>query len=252
MKRIFTSIVFLFSLVFLFNQNSFSQTCAVDSNNVQMIWPTANDSIPCVERNTPYTTVMQFFCPPQIAGYNIDSIVVNGFSNMPNGITYSCTPGNCRMYPWTRACMLFYGTTTDAPGDYPLSYSGTAYIATVGPVSFSWLQNQGVLPEYSFKVIDQGEQCRAVDTTATGIANVNAVKFNMFPNPSNGKLVIDLVKLETADVTVTDLVGRVVFSTQTAGSNSRVYADLSKEAKGIYLVRVHTASGTSVKKVSIE
>lgn len=249
MKKIFTSVASLFLLVFLLNQNLWAQNCVIDTNNTNMIWPTANDSIPCVERNTPYTATMQFFCPPQIAGFTIDSIIVNSFSNMPNGINYSCT--NCRLYPWSRACVLFYGTTTDAAGDYPITYSGTAYTSG-GTASFNWLQDQGVLPEYSFKVIDQGEQCRAVDTTATGIANVNAVKFNVFPNPSTGKLVVDLVKFETAEVTITDLVGRVVYNTQTTGSNGRVYADLTKEAKGIYLVRVHTASGIATKKISIE
>jgi hypothetical protein len=248
MKSLFTSVACMFLLVYA--NNSFAQNCVVDTNNVQMISP-ESDSLPCVERNTPYQGVIQFFCPPQIAGIDIYSIEVTGFSGLPSGITSACTPSNCTLNPWDRACVLFSGTTTDSAGDYPITYSGMAYTAQ-GNASFSWLQQQGVLPEYYLKVIDQGEPCREiVDTTTTGISNLNEVKFNVFPNPSKGNLVIDLVKFETGYITITDLVGREVYRAEFTNTG-RLYADLSKEAKGVYLVRVNTAAGVAVKRVSID
>lgn len=249
MKNFFTLLALTATFFFITNQLS-AQTCDIDTTNFDMITP-VSDSLPCIERGVPYQAVIHFFCPPQIAGIDIYKIIVTNFVDLPTGISYSCTPDSCTIYPWQHACMLIYGTTTDTTGDYLIDYNGFAYTAQ-GTASFNYLQGLGVLPEYYLKVIEQGDTCR--EQLSTGVKNVSAASnFKVFPNPTKGTVTVDLGKVVTpATVSVTDFTGRLVYEEKVSGMNNRVVVDLANESKGIYLVQVRTASGIQAQKISVE
>lgn len=248
MNKLFTLLAL--TATFFFNANHLSaQNCVVDTNNFEMITP-VSDSLPCIERGVPYQAVIHFFCAPQIAGIDIYKIIVTNFTNLPSGLSYSCTPDSCTIYPWDHACMLIYGTTTDTVGEYLIDYNGFANTAQ-GNASFNYLQSLGMLPEYYLKVIEPGDPCR--EQLNTGINTTASSLFKVYPNPTSGNITIDLEETEfPATVSVTDFTGRLVYEENVTVNKSRLSINLSNESKGIYMVQLRTAAGTQAQKISIE
>lgn len=210
-----------------------------------------NDSLPCVERGVPYYAVMQFFCPPQIAGIDIFSIKVTNFQQLPTGITYSCSPDSCILYPWGRACIVFYGTTNDTAGIYTIKYSGTAYTSQ-GNASFGYLQNLGILPEYTLTVIEAGDPCREIEEPSN-IANQQHDGFNVYPNPAKDRLTVELkTAFNNAIVTLADLQGRTVYRQSLDAAKSSFDMDVSAVSKGMYVLQLHTQEGVLLRKIFVE
>lgn len=249
MNKLFTLLALTAAFFFFHSNHLSAQNCVIDTNNFEMITP-VSDSLPCVERGVPYQAVIHFFCAPQIAGIDIYKITVTNFLNLPNGLTYSCTPDSCTIYPWQHACMLISGTTTDTAGDYLIDYNGSAVTAQ-GTASFNYLQNLGVLPEYYLKVIEPGNPCREAVNTAVNTVISNAA-FSVYPNPTAGNITVELTgSAVPARLTVTDFTGRVVYNEQLSTNTKRTMVDLTNQSKGIYLVQVRTASGVQAQKVSV-
>ncbi|MBL7777404.1 MAG: T9SS type A sorting domain-containing protein [Chitinophagales bacterium] len=227
-----------------------AQLCDVDTNNTQMISPTS-DELPCVIRDSAYQAVLHFFCPPQIAGITIDSILVTNFQDMPSGISYQCNPPGCKMYPWDRACLTVYGTTSDTVGEYKIKYSGFAY-TSAGTASFNYLQNQGLLPEYYLSVIEPGASCKGDSVTQP--VKVNDVSFDkavsIFPNPANSLLTVEfgnrkqnLVSIEMYNAWGTQVKQIALKST----IQSTVTIDVSALNNGMYVLRL-LSGGQAIKK----
>lgn len=236
-------------MVYSCSQLSAQQICEIDTTNFQMITP-PNDSLPCVERGVPYYAVMQFFCPPQIAGIDIFSIKVTGFQQLPAGITYSCNPDSCILYPWGRACIVFYGTTNDTAGIYTIKYSGMAYTAQ-GNASFAYLQNLGILPEYTLTVIEAGNPCR--EQQPSNIANQLYSGFNVYPNPAKDRLTIELkTTYNNATITLASLHGRTVYRQNLDRAKSSFDIDVSAVSKGMYMLQLHTEKEVLLRKILIE
>lgn len=75
----------------------------------------------------------------------------------------------------------------------------------------------------------------------------NSVEVAVYPNPTNG-----LVKIEAESikhVSISNMLGQVVFDGKVGGDAFEY--DFSGQKSGIYLVRIETASGVAVKKVSV-
>ena len=75
----------------------------------------------------------------------------------------------------------------------------------------------------------------------------NSVEVAVYPNPTNG-----LVKIEAENIkhiTISNMLGQVVFDGKVGGDAFEY--DFSGQKTGIYLVRIETASGVVVKKVSV-
>jgi hypothetical protein len=80
-------------------------------------------------------------------------------------------------------------------------------------------------------------------------------KLTVYPNPTAGVLNVTYSSSKgTAQVTVLDLSGRVVMSQTQASAEGEntLQLDLSKVAKGAYLLNVQTASGSSQVRVVVE
>ncbi len=94
-------------------------------------------------------------------------------------------------------------------------------------------------------------------TPSVGIDPVVSGQFNisLYPNPaqSSCQLIINNLKDEKADITITDMSGRQVFSDIITGPQ-RSYVrniDLSRNAKGVYFVKVKAADGSKVQKLVV-
>jgi hypothetical protein len=75
-------------------------------------------------------------------------------------------------------------------------------------------------------------------------------EINIFPNPSDGKIMIETAE-EVQALTVIDITGRIVYRENNIASN-RLSIDLSKEAKGIYAVKLTQHGTEHIKKITIE
>lgn len=90
---------------------------------------------------------------------------------------------------------------------------------------------------------------------ATGTqAAFDSKSVTVYPNPNNGQFVVETQLSEpTVEITVTNVVGAVVWTQPNAIGTAKHYISLENEAAGIYFVRVRLANGELVtKKVLID
>jgi len=92
---------------------------------------------------------------------------------------------------------------------------------------------------WKFKVLD----------ALTSVSDVRMADLRVYPNPTTG--VFDVFGTEgmAANVTLTDLTGRLLHSAQT--TDGRLRMDISALPSGLYLVRYETAAGTAVRRVNL-
>jgi hypothetical protein len=92
---------------------------------------------------------------------------------------------------------------------------------------------------------------------SVGVDQISADQYSIaiFPNPAqnNCQLVISNLQDQRADISITDLSGRQVFSDMITGPHKSVIRniDLSNYAKGVYFVRVKSAGGLKVEKLVV-
>ena len=69
----------------------------------------------------------------------------------------------------------------------------------------------------------------------------------VYPNPTNGQVKIEVEDLKY--ITISNMLGQVIYESKAEG-NAFEY-DFGKHGEGLYLVRIETANGVVVKKVSV-
>lgn len=86
----------------------------------------------------------------------------------------------------------------------------------------------------------------------TGIEKYKDFGVKVFPNPSNGKVNIEINKdYYKANITVLDLSGKIIIS-ETLSNNNSKEIDLSSYAKGMYIIQLDVDNEKIVTKVIIE
>lgn len=87
-------------------------------------------------------------------------------------------------------------------------------------------------------------------SACTGINALSTISnaFNVFPNPNNGKFVIELSA--DAQVEITNALGEVVFNQLVKKGNQTI--NLASNAKGIYFVKATIGEKTSTNKIVVE
>lgn len=73
---------------------------------------------------------------------------------------------------------------------------------------------------------------------------------NVYPNPSHGVFSVEIPNVDNAEISIVTLTGMQVYKASTSNSLNKI--DLSNLAAGMYMVRVKTAEGFAVKKITIE
>ncbi|WP_341908261.1 T9SS type A sorting domain-containing protein [Fluviicola taffensis] len=80
-------------------------------------------------------------------------------------------------------------------------------------------------------------------------ANVNV---NVFPNPVVGEATIEVNGAVASAITVVDLAGKVVYTTNAAEGTSKVSFSTANFSAGVYTVNVSTNAGTVTKKMVVK
>ena len=89
-----------------------------------------------------------------------------------------------------------------------------------------------------------------------GIAEINALGFEVYPNPAHGRFTIgfNTRSAVSADIDVFNSLGSTVFSEkglQLSGKSTRP-VDISGNPEGIYYIRIQSAAGSFIRKLVIQ
>jgi hypothetical protein len=85
--------------------------------------------------------------------------------------------------------------------------------------------------------------------------NLSNVNMEVYPNPTNGELNIDITTLEVQDFTISviNTLGQTVKEVKHMQSNGgKIKIDLSDKNTGVYFVTVKSASGSKVKRIVLQ
>ncbi|MES2760619.1 MAG: M43 family zinc metalloprotease [Bacteroidota bacterium] len=92
--------------------------------------------------------------------------------------------------------------------------------------------------------------------TVTGIEeNVSNVQMEVYPNPTNGELFVDITTVDQQDFTISvvNTLGQTVKEIKQVQSNGgKIKIDLSDKNTGVYFVTVKSRSGSKVKRIVLQ
>ena len=77
--------------------------------------------------------------------------------------------------------------------------------------------------------------------------NEFGVKASLYPNPTNGNVTIEAEGMQR--LTVVNELGQVVYDAE--ASNDTETLDMSQFGAGVYMIRIYTANGMGIKRVSV-
>jgi hypothetical protein len=113
-----------------------------------------------------------------------------------------------------------------------------------------------VIRRVDIKDADKKELKRLGQSTGDKEQKLNLTNMNFYPNPNTGKfnLSFSLPEKGDADITIMNTEGKVVYAEKLpafSGSYDKEI-DISKQAKGIYFVKVEQGKNSQVKKIVLE
>jgi hypothetical protein len=88
---------------------------------------------------------------------------------------------------------------------------------------------------------------KVVFAHGNAVGEGNSIAASIYPNPTNGQMKIEAEGIK--HVTISNALGQVVYEDKTEGDAFEY--DFNKHGAGIYLVRIETANGVAMKKVSV-
>ena len=133
-------------------------------------------------------------------------------------------------------------TQTTANGTATVTASGTQ------PFKYNWSNtdtlatDSNLLPGVYFVTVTDANQCHTLDTvTVTYVTGISTIANNMvvkiYPDPAYDYLNLSWSAKPDAEITITDLSGKVMMSV-TAGSSTLSTLDIHALASGIYIVSI--------------
>jgi len=86
----------------------------------------------------------------------------------------------------------------------------------------------------------------------TGLADINSNGLNVYPNPSNGFITIDMGSNELNSANVVNLLGERIMSINAAGNSEKMEMDLSQLASGSYILEMNGEDFTTHQSIIIK
>lgn len=224
---------------------AFAQPCTPNplyADSVFGIWPDTTTNFAPAMVGVPYSQDLNLIVPlnaqdinPTFPAVVIDSVVFDGVTGLPNGLTVACasqTPAPCTYLPSVLGCGIIQGTPTTV-GEYPLSLTVTGYFTLFGtavpyPITFT-----------GYRIIVTENTIGIAEAAALSLSGVRTV-----PNPVSGRASIefDLSRGAEARVKVFNLLGDELWSYRIMGKagHNRVPFEASALPEGVYLYKVES------------
>ena len=237
--------------------------CTPDSTHFTSTHYVYPDTLPCIQRNQPFSGFTSLHVPDSVDGHNfvaalpagtqlhIDSVHIDSINGLPNGIHWTMNPATHTVRGGKNGCVVFSGTTTDITGAYPLNIygKGCGHATIFGSRIDSCVGGSlGMFFNFSLNVCDTAHH--------TGISDfTEGLNLNIYPNPNHGSFTLNLSVAErlVGELSVTDAIGRTIY-TQTLdvlGTNS-IPLQLGNLASGTYLLSVKDAQHKSVRQFIVD
>ena len=100
---------------------------------------------------------------------------------------------------------------------------------------------------YAFLMPSFDVEIKVVFKPGSAVDENSGIEVSVYPNPTNGQLKIEAEGIK--HVTVSNTLGQVIYEGKTEGDVFEY--DFGKHEAGVYLVRIETANGVAVKKVTV-
>lgn len=269
MKNLLAS--FLMIALCGFASASFAQCSSTYSDPEAGLYPLP-DSAPCIQRNLWQSFTINFknYDTTRVAGnlITIDSVKIDTIGNLPCGFKWLSNKPRNTFANSDTGCILIWGKTTDAVGEYRLNIAVTAYIGGAGlPYNAA---NLGL--RYDVRVIEQGSACPAIDTSAptltatcgdgtpstfTGVNEIESsvAELSNYPNPFNGttEVIFTAYKETAMTLRVYDVLGKTVYSknfTSVGGRNS-IELNAKNMEPGMYFYSVTDGNKTMTNRMVV-
>jgi len=250
MKKFYT--VLFIGFLFAFNINVNAQ-CTPDPGCVDLLNPgeICPENLPDGTVGVPYSQVVTVIPPATgtVGGQTINvlKIKLKSVANLPNGLSYQCSPANCEFAvtsPFTRYCILISGTPTTA-GSYPLSITVTPYISVFG------------VPTPVTDQVDDTSLAITINPATSSYSIVNMNKFSVLeskPNPFSYSSKIGFISPTNnieVKLTVFDVVGNMIYNEKTTASKGENYFEFDgvKLGKGMYFYTVSNGKESTTKQL---
>lgn len=270
MKKLFTLLSFSFIM-----GASYAQYCG--SSQVTAINPSSNygfpplDSIPCIVQgaNTtldiPFKTYTTFTAQGNTV--NIYKLRIDTMSNLPCGLCWSSTSATNEFNPNDLGTFRIQGTTNDAVGEYKVHLILSVNTQNQGAYDIQGIDADAGSVYLYLRVKAANGNCDPVNTNVPGLTastqcptGINDVKANVSalavqPNPMTNEAKVSFTSevAGTSNVTITNIVGSVVYRTAVAtriGDNETTISKGNLPA-GIYILTVGNNKAAASRKFVI-
>ena len=155
-------------------------------------------------------------------------------------------------------------TLTDASGNYSFSNLPVGQTYRIYPelinyatTPFTSINLTASAPSMSAGNFVQHTISHTITPVLAAVSSVNSVAYVfMYPNPAGSKLTVEwnMAHTEKGTVTITDIAGREMFSSEVSMNNGAgsMAVDVSSYADGLYLVSVKSESVSYTNKVQVQ
>lgn len=100
---------------------------------------------------------------------------------------------------------------------------------------------------YSFVMPPFGVVVAATFMASTSVPEYNNIEANIYPNPTDGYVKIEAENIK--HISISNMLGQVIYEGKASGDMFEY--DFGRHGSGLYLIKIETASGVALKKVSV-
>lgn len=125
-------------------------------------------------------------------------------------------------------------------------YQPGAYTATLIVSDTSGLSDTLIQPILVLACDTNQTRALVIHSNSAASATKNKDKINVFPNPNNGTFIIQTDQEEAADLSIYDMLGRVVFTTHILSGTQENVVNFTEKQKGIYFIRLVTINNKNI------
>jgi PKD repeat protein len=168
-----------------------------------------------------------------------DSIQIDVFDYPVANFTFSGTLGN----------ISFTNTSTNATS-YSWDFDDATALSTqTNPTHvFALNGNYNVCLTATNATGCENTTCQNVNVTGLGINESSLVKWNVYPNPSNGNFTVESNSIITK-ISVKNVIGQNVFTKNVNANNTII--SLEDVNNGFYFIELETENGKAVKRIEV-